>query len=121
MYRLHFEKLLLEIHAAKAGWTKVDPPTLRGESGRVHRFSFLARDDNLVYGFDIYKDVTKEEVLSSYMKRTDTRAVVVMISLSGRPNKEVASVADDSGVTILGPGDVDSFFDLDNIELNVKE
>ncbi len=114
---MYFESLVLEIHASNAGWRTIKPPFCRGESGIDQRFSFLATDETFSYGFDIYNDVSEEEVLRTHMKRLDTKVLTFIVSLSGRPRKEVARLADDYAITILGPADIDSFFSLDNFEL----
>lgn len=111
-----FEKLLLEVHANKAGWRSIKPPSCIGESGKSHRFSFLASDGHLLYGFDIFNDVTEDEVQSTYIKKLDTKVMAVMVNLSGKPKEEIARFADERGISIFGPGDVDTFFNLDGIE-----
>jgi hypothetical protein len=113
---MYFERLVLEIHSNNAGWKVVKPPFVTGTSGVPQKFSFLATDESCFYGFDIYNDVSQEEVLRTYMKRMDTKALTVIISLSGRPRKEVAKMADQYGITILSPADIESFFSLDSIE-----
>ncbi|MDA4123904.1 MAG: hypothetical protein OK438_00445 [Thaumarchaeota archaeon] len=112
---MYFESLVLEIHAGKAGWKTVKPPFFQGKSGVYQKFSFLATDGKFQYGFDFYSDVSEEEVLRTYMKRLDTEVLTFIISLRGRPRKEVAKLADDYGITILGPADIDSFFNIDRI------
>jgi len=107
---MYFELLALEIHATMAGLKVVKPPYSKGESGVSHRFSCLAQDDNITYGFDIYDDVTQEEVLRTYTKKLDTKVYPFIVSLRGKPAKDVAVLADDYGITILGPADVDTFF-----------
>jgi hypothetical protein len=100
---MYFERLVLEIQSNNAGWKTVKPPFVDGISGIAHKFSFLATDDACTYGFDIYNNVSEEEVLRTYMK-------------SGRPKMEVARLADQYGITILGPGDIEQFFSMDSIE-----
>jgi hypothetical protein len=113
---MYFERLVLEIQSNNAGWKTVKPPFVDGISGIAHKFSFLATDEACTYGFDIYNDVSEEEVLRTYMKRMDTKALAVIVSLSGRPKMEVARLADQYGITILGPGDIEQFFSMDSIE-----
>jgi hypothetical protein len=114
---MYFETLVLEIHANKVGWKTIKPPFLQGKSGVYQRFSFLATDETFHYGFDFYNDVSEEEVLRTYMKRLDTEVLTFIVSLRGRPRKEVAKLADEYGITILGPADIDSFFNIDRIGL----
>lgn len=118
---MYFESLVLEIHANKAGWRVIKPPTCTGESGVVQKFSFLATDETCTFGFDIYNDVCEEEVLRARMKGLDTKTLTFIVSLSGRPRKEVQRLADDYGITILSPADIDSFFSLDAVELKSRQ
>ena len=118
---MYFERMLLEVQANNAGWKTIKPPFCRGESGVDQKFSFLATDGTYSYGFDIYSDVTQEEVLRTYMKRLDTKVLTFIVSLRGRPRKEVARLADDYGITVLGPADIESFFKLDLIEQRVPQ
>ncbi len=113
---MYFELLALEIHASMSGLEVVKPPFLRGDSGVDHRFSFLAKDDEVTYGFDIYDDVTNEQVIRTYAKKLDTRVCAFIVSLRGKPRPEVATLADEYGITVLGPADVDTFFDWMKVE-----
>lgn len=113
---MYFECLILEIHANKAGWGTIKPPRCRGASGVLHDFSFLAKDDTCVYGFDIYQNVTREEVLKTYTKKLDTKVLAVIINMSGRPRKEVGALADEFGITVMGPADIDTFFSINGVE-----
>jgi hypothetical protein len=113
---MYFELLALELHAAAAGLKAQKPPLCRGESGAEHRFSFLATDENLTYGFDIYDDVNQEQVIRTYAKKLDTKAYSVIVSLRGKPKKEVERLADGYGITILGPADIDEFFSWTKVE-----
>lgn len=118
---MYFELLSLEIHASMAGLKVVKPPVCRGESGVEHRFSFVASDDSVTYGFDIYNDVSQEEVIKTFTKKLDTRAYTSIVSLRGKPSAEVEALADDYGMTILGPADIDTFFKWMKVEAKEKE
>ena len=113
---MYYELLALEIHATAAGLEVLKPPTLVGRSGITHKFSFMAKDDNLNYGFDIYNDVTREEVIRTFAKKLDTKAYAFIVSLRGRPKQEVISLADEYGITVLGPADIDTFFNWMKVE-----
>ena len=117
---MYFERLVLEIHANNAGWRTIKPPFCTGESEVQQKFSFLATDETCVYCFDIYNEVSEEDVLRTYMKRLDTKVLTVIVNLRGRPRKEVARIADDYGITILGPAEIESFFSLDSVELKAR-
>ncbi len=108
---MYFELLALEIHARMAGMNPAKPPVVRGSSGVTHKFSFLASDESITYGFDIYDDVTQEEVIRTYAKKLDTSAYIFIVNLRGKPRPEAADMAEGYGITILNPADVDKFFD----------
>jgi hypothetical protein len=118
---MYFELLSLEIHASMAGLKVGKPPVCKGESGVEHRFSFVASDGNMTYGFDIYNDVSQEEVIKTFAKKLDTKVYASVVSLRGRPNAEVAALADDYGITILGPADIETFFKWMKVEQKEKE
>jgi hypothetical protein len=118
---MYFELLSLEIHASMAGLKVGKPPVCKGESGVEHRFSFVASDGSLTYGFDIYNDVSREEVIRTFAKKLDTRAYTCIVSLRGKPSAEVAALADDYGMTILGPADIDTFFKWMKVEQKQNE
>ena len=107
---MYFELLALEIHASMSGLNVIKPPFCKGKSGVDHRFSFLASDEKLEYGFDIYDDTSQEDVLKTFTKKLDTEACAFIINLRGRPKTEVADLANKYGITILGPAEIDSFF-----------
>jgi hypothetical protein len=118
---MYFELLSLEIHASMAGLKVSKPPVCRGESGVEHRFSFVAYDDSLTYGFDIYNEVSQEEVIRTFTKKLDTKAYTSIVNLRGKPSADVAALADDYGITILGPGDIDTFFRWMKVEQKESE
>jgi hypothetical protein len=119
---MYFELLSLEIHASMSGLNVIKPPYSKGKSGVDHRFSFLASDDRLEYGFDIYEDTTQEEVLKTYTKKLDTEVCTFIVNLRGRPREESATLANEYGITILGPAEIDSFFNWMKVgvEENIK-
>ncbi len=112
---MYLETLMLEIHANKAGWRIIKPPLVQGQSGGIQKFSFLATDETCTYGFDIYDDVSEEDVIGTYVKRLDTNALTIIVNLRGRASKEVSRLADNYGITILGPAEIDSFFEIDAV------
>ena len=107
---MYYEKLALEVNSKIAGLEAVNPPVLKGSSGVEHRFLFLAKDDGKYYGFDICQQAGEVEVLRAYIKKIDTGAETFVISLSGRPNPEVARLASEYEVPILNPGEIGNFF-----------
>ena len=107
---MYYEKLALEVNAAASGLEVIKPATLRGESGRDQRFSFLATDGVTMYAFDIYPKIVEKDVLLTYIKKMDSGAETYVVSLQGRPSQEVSDLARGYGIEILGPGSVGDFF-----------
>jgi hypothetical protein len=108
---MYYEKLALEVGATVAGFEVMNPPTLMGSSGVLHRFTFAAAEGDTVYGFDIYNEVGEIEIIKSYIKKMDTGARVFVICLSGRPRAQAADLAHNYDMTILGPKEVGDFFE----------
>jgi len=107
---MYFETLALEVNAKIAGLEVSKPATLKGKSGTTHRFTFLALEGPSSFGFDICAQVGEVEILRAFVKKLDTGAECMIVSLSGRPNEEAAKMASLYDVKILGPGDVGNFF-----------
>lgn len=107
---MEFEKLAVEVNAAKAGLTEVDPPTLKGESGVQHRFNLLFSDGNSTYAFDFYERVTEIQVIRSYVKKFDTGSSVGIVCLSGKVTEGAEALAGSYGMSIAGRGEIESFF-----------
>jgi hypothetical protein len=107
---MYFEKLALEVNATAAGLQVMKPASIQGQSGVDQKFAFLATDGEKKYGVDIVPEATEKEVMRSYLKRMDTGAVVFIISLKGRPKREVYELSCDYGIRVIGPGMVDEIF-----------
>jgi hypothetical protein len=107
---MYYEKLALEVNAAAAGLEVIKPASVRGESGRDQKFSFLATDGDTKYAFDIYPKIGEKEVLLTYIKKMDSGAETYIVSLQGRLPPEVAELARGYGIDVLGPGSVGDFF-----------
>lgn len=118
---MYFELLALEIHATMAGLKVVKPSICEGDSGVAQRFSFLAVDwEGLRYAFDIYDEVNEEKMMRTYLKKMDAKANVFIVSLRGKPSPDVATMADEYGITILGPADIGGFFEWLAAEARVE-
>lgn len=108
---MSFEGLLLEVQARLSGWEVIKPPLCKGISGVEHRFSFLASKEGQLCGFELCGDVGEAEVLKAFVKRRDTRATVFLVCLKGRPSEGGSRLAREYGMRILGPADIESFFE----------
>lgn len=108
--RMEFEKLAVEVSAARAGLTEVRPPVLTGQSGIRHRFNLLFSDGRSSYAFDFYEEVTEIQVVRSYAKKFDTGSSVGIVCLSGSVAEGAAALAGSYGMGILGPAEIELFF-----------
>jgi hypothetical protein len=105
---MYSERLLLRVSAAEAGWDSVEPPTITGASGVVHRFAFLASRGSLKIGFDVYDEIDEIRVIQSYLKKLDTGASVALVCQ--RVHSERASkLAAEYGMAILEPDRAESY------------
>jgi hypothetical protein len=107
---VYYEELALEVSASIAGLRVVKPPVIRGRSGVEHRFSFMATDEKVNYGFDVWQNVNEVEVLRTFIKKLDTGVQSLIVCLSGRPSLEGKKLAGGYGIEVLTPGDVGNFF-----------
>ena len=100
---MEYEKLALELSAAKAGLRPVKPGVLHGESGVEHRVTVLFTDGSRFLGFDFYDKVTEFEVLRSYVKKLDTGATLRIVSLREEATEGAKGLAAGYGINILSP------------------
>ena len=110
---MEFEKLTLEVGAAKAGLTPVTPRTVQGESGVVHSFNLLFSDGRRLFAFDIYDSVTDIEAVKSYAKKLDTGCAVTIVCPADRVTAEAGQLALGYGLRILTPEVAGAFFSLE--------
>ncbi len=107
---MEFEKLALEVSAAKAGLKPVSPQVLRGDSGIDHKVNLLFTDGARLYGFDFYESVTEIEVVRSFAKKFDCKVSINLVSLSGEVTKGAMALADGYAMKVLSPKAAESFF-----------
>ena len=107
---MFYERLSLEVGAEKAGWNVIESAAMRGASGVVHKFTFLASDGSSTCGFDAYDSITELHVLRSYIKKVDTGISVALVCLRGTSTEKARSLAEEYGMKILNEQDVESFF-----------
>jgi hypothetical protein len=108
--KMYYEKLALEVGATVAGLKVIKPALITGESGVVQKFTFVAGDGSEMYAFDLYPKISEVELLRTYVKKMDTGAKTYVVSLSGRAETEMARMAENFGIEILGPSEVGDFF-----------
>jgi len=118
---MEFEKLALEVSAAKAGLKPVSPNVLRGDSGIDHRVSLLFTDGAKLYGFDFYEKVTEIEVVRSYAKKFDSRAAINMVCLSGEVTPGARELAKEYGMKVLSPRAAETFFVFEQLSKAPKD
>ena len=110
---VEFEKLAIEVGAAKAGLRSVLPRTVQGESGVVHSFNLLLSDGHRLYAFDIYDSVTPREVVKSYAKELDTGCTVSLVCPAGGTAEEAGALATSYGLRVITPDAAGKFFSLE--------
>jgi hypothetical protein len=113
---MEFEKLSLEVSAAKAGLSAVNPHVLQGSSGVEHRFDLLFTDGSLNYAFDFYESLTEVEVLKSYAKKVDSECSVNIICPAGKAAKEAKKLAHSYNMRVITPESALAFFALEGVE-----
>jgi hypothetical protein len=81
-----WECLLLQVESEKAGYATTSPPAIKGKSGVTHRFSYLCSSDETKVAFDIYKNLSEVEVMTTYIKMFDTGAHCFIVNLGEAPD-----------------------------------
>lgn len=95
-----------EVEAAGLGLATVRLAKVRGESGALHTFSFAARARSTTFALDVYDEVRDIDVLKTYVKVYDTKAVGAMVCVTGRVSKRAEAMAKDYGMNIIAPAEV---------------
>jgi hypothetical protein len=112
----HYEILCLQLAAKGVGWEIVQPPFRRGKSGDDQWFSFLAKDGKYYCGFDIREDVCEKDVQNVYNKSEDADVYPIIVNMRGRPAERLARFANNLGITIFSPAEIESFFESVGME-----
>jgi len=107
---MEFEKLALEVSAARAGLKPVTPHVLRGDSGIDHKVNLLFTDGTRLYGFDFYETITEIEVVRSFAKKFDCKVPINLVCLSGEITEGAGKLAEGYGMKVLSPKAAESFF-----------
>jgi hypothetical protein len=107
---MDFEKLALEVSAAKAGLKPVSPQVVRGDSGIDHRVTLLFTDGAKLYGFDFYESVTEIEVVRSFAKKFDCKVNINLVSLTGEVTQGAMALANGYAMKVLSPKAAENFF-----------
>jgi hypothetical protein len=107
---MEFEKLALEVSAAKAGLKPVTPRVFKGDSGIEHRVNLLFTDGTRFYGFDFYDSVTEIEVLRSFAKKFDSKVPINIVCMSGEVTMGARELAKSYGMKVLSPTAAETFF-----------
>jgi hypothetical protein len=118
---MEFEKLALEVSAAKAGLKPVNPHVLRGASGIDHRVNLLFTDGAKLYGFDFYESVTEIEVVRSFAKKFDCKVAINIVSLSGEVTQGARELATGYGMKVLSPRAVETYFVFEQLSPKASE
>ena len=98
---LYYEKLSLEVNAAKSHFEVASPPLLTGRSGITHRFDFIATDGQKNIAFDICDRVTETDLIKTFVKQLDTRASAFIICVSEKMTEGARRLAAEYGLKVL--------------------
>lgn len=98
---MYYERLSLEVVAARLQWEVVSPPILRGLSGVTHKFDFVAVDGKEKLVFDIYDRLNETDVIKTFIKKLDTGASAYIICLSDKAEEGAGKLAAEYRLKIL--------------------
>jgi len=107
---LYYEKLALEIIAARSHWGVASPPILTGSSGVSHRFDFVAFEGDEKIAFDIYDRVSETDVIKTFVKKLDTGASAYMVCVSEKMTEGAGRLATEYGIRVLRSRSLESAF-----------
>lgn len=113
---LNYERLSLEVIAAKSNWQIVNPPTLAGRSGVTHRFDFVATHGQYSLVFDIYEELSETDVIKMYIKKLDTGASACIICHTERMTEGARKLAAEYGLKVVRSDNIKSAFNARGIE-----
>jgi hypothetical protein len=113
---LYYEKLSLEIIAAKSHWQIVTPPTLTGCSGVTHRFDFVATDGQRTLVFDVCERLSETDVIKTYVKKIDTGASAYIFCPDEKVAEGAGRLASEYGLEVLRFDDIESAFRAKEIQ-----
>ena len=98
---MFYEKLSLEIAAAKSHCEVESPPILTGRSGVAHRFDFVAVNGEERLAFDICERVSETDVIKTFVKKLDTGATAFIICVSEKMTEGAGRLAAEYGLKVL--------------------
>ena len=107
---MYYEKLALEVIAARSHWGVASPPILTGRSGIPHRFDFVAYDGRENIVFDIYDRLTETDVIKTFVKKLDTGAIAYIICVSEKMTEGAGRLAWEYGLKVLRSRSIESAF-----------
>ena len=105
---MYYERLSLEVIAAKSHWQVVSPPTLTGRSGVTHRFDFVAMDGKDKLVFDICERLSETDVIKTFIKKLDTGASAYIVCLTEKMTEGAGKLAEEYGMKILHSDNIES-------------
>lgn len=112
-----FESIYLELNAKRLGCQIEKPPVVTGQSGIVHRYSFLATCGDAKYGYDVYESVDVEAVLRTYIKQVDTGVSSCIVCTSGTITDDAKELSYLYGMKILSTEQIQSASPLEVLNL----
>ena len=113
---MYYERLSLEVIAARSHWQIVNPPILTGRSGVMHRFDFMAMNGQQRLAFDICERPSETDVIKTFIKKFDTGVSAYIVSLSGKMAAGAGKLASEYGLKILHSNSIESAFRTGELE-----
>lgn len=117
---MFYERLSLEVTAAKSHWQVVNPPILAGRSGITHRFDFVAMDGQDTLAFDITGRLSETDVIKTFIKKFDTGASTYIICPTENISEGASKLAVEYGLKVLHPDNIASAFREKTIERGLR-
>jgi hypothetical protein len=93
--------------AKEASCTLFTPPALKGRSGVMRGFSFLASDGEKFYGVDILEPISQIDAMKVRIKQYDTGAFCCSVSPTEKPGTDVKKNGSQFGIGIFGSDEVE--------------
>jgi hypothetical protein len=112
-----YERLLLEIIAARSHWQTLSPPSLRGRSGVMHRFDFVATDGRASLVFDVCEQVSEIDVIKTYTKKLDTGASACIICKNKKMTARARRLTAEYSLKVLSSDKIESAFRAKGVRL----
>lgn len=113
---MYYERLSLEVIAAKQHWQVQSPPVITGRSGVTHHFDFVAMNGGERLVFDICETLSETEVIKSFIKKLDTGASSYIICKDERIAPGASKLAAEYGLRVIHSNSIEATFKARELE-----